>query len=159
MIRQAFKAGDLVFYGVIRGRLIGIFNSDQCLFFSHDQRGGFGTREQITKPKASSSRIIDYLLNEHFGNKITTNQVLNQHRFAIVSLQDLKHMSKKQIDDESERLTRKRNLFIKMAHSYMRTRRTDETIHRVCLSIETIQAEIELDETRRRQTTAYATYE
>lgn len=158
---RSFKAGDLVFYGATRGIIIGIYNATKALFFSHEQRDGFQTRDEVSYAKPGASRIIDYLIKEHFGYTTHPSQmVLNQHRFKILSLEELKHMSVSQIDDDRHRLIRKRHLFIKMAKTYVRTGKSDETIDRLCSHIDMVQAEIELDERKTKlNKTAFATYE
>ncbi len=161
-MKRSFKKGDSVLYGVIRGILIGIFTNDkspQVLFFSHDPREGFQTRDQITK---GNNGVIDYLIKEHFGyNKVSMHSALDQPRFAIVSLQDLKHMSSIQTTDDSQRLIRKRHLLIKMATNYMKMYKSDESVQRVCQSIENIQAEIEWEASKitSRNKSAFASYE
>lgn len=146
-MKRAFKNGDLVFYGVVRGTLIGTFNSDQALFFAHERREGFQARAEITKTKAGASKIIDYLIKEHFGYKKTTaHSVLEQPRFITLALQDLKHMSPSQVTNDTTRLIRQRHLYLKMAKSYVRTRKSTEAIHRICERVEELQSEIELEE-------------
>jgi hypothetical protein len=163
MQKRSFKDGDLVFYGVVRGILVGTFISDQttkALFFSHEQREGFQTRDQIIKNK--NGMIADYLIKEHFGHKKSPmHAVLDQHRFLLVSLQDLKHMSSSQIIDDNERLIRKRHLYIRMATTYMKTHKSNIAIQRICECIENVQAEIELEAARitARNKTAFASYE
>lgn len=145
-MKRSFKEGDAVFYSAIRGIIVGIFNSDQALFYANEQREGFQTRDEITSVKRGSSKIIDYLIKEHFGYRRTPiHTVLDQHRFAILSLQDLKHMSSSQIQADKDRLVRQRHLYLRMARGYVLNHRSDDQVHRICKRVEDIQAEIELE--------------
>jgi hypothetical protein len=149
-MKRAFKNGDLVFYGVVRGILVGTFNGDQGLFFAHERREGFQTRAEITKTKAGASKIIDYLIKEYFGyKKTTTHSILEQPRFIALALQDLKHMSQSQVATDTTRLIRQRHLYLQMAKSYVRTKKSEEAIHRICGRAEELQSEIELEECHR----------
>ena len=163
IMKRAFKKGDSVLYGVTRGIIIGIFTQDKspyALFFSHEQREGFQTRDQITKNK---NGVIDYLIKEHFGyHKTLMYSVLDQNRFIAVPLQDLKHTSPSKLvdnQDDTDRLVRKRHLYIQMAKSYMKLGKPNEMVHRICQCIENVQAEIELESKPSRNKTAFASYE
>ena len=160
MQQRAFRTGDLVFNGAIRGTLIGIYDNSKVLFFANEQRAGFKTRAEITNTKPGASKIIDYLIKEYFGYKYKPSHIiLEQHRFKLLTLQDLHHMTKIQIIEEQNRLIRKRHLLIQMARSYMKSDKPDESIQRICGSIENVQAEIELEEDKKRHATGLATYE
>lgn len=155
---RSFKKGDCVYYKRSSGTLIGVYNSDQGLFFAHEQTPGFKTRDEITATKPGASKIIDYLIKEHFGYKRNASQdILNQHRFSTVTLRELAHMSSVAINED--RLIRKRHLLIKLARSYVRVGSDDVTVHRICQSIENVQAEIELDVKTAQHATGLATYE
>jgi len=156
-MKRAFKVGDTIYYGEIKGTLVGILGS-QGLFFADTAQEGFLTHEQMlyTSPAKESdlterfaymrmSNSFFYIIKEYFGyaTQQTTRirKALQESRFKLLPLAELKHTNSK---EEFNRLLNHRHKYLVMVKYHLKRNNYDEAaIHRLCDKIETLQSQIE----------------
>lgn len=158
---KVFRNKDTVSYGAMRGVLIGIFDQDQCLFFSDEAKECLLTCSQILNFDKKISNVILFMLHEYFGEpEVALQEMLyKQSRFKIVSLGELKH-AVPLAETIHQGLLRKRHIYLTVARSYMKHRSAnDARIHRLCEKAEEIQLEIESREEQTRHLSGFASYE
>lgn len=152
------KHGDTVYYGVVRGTLLGIYSQDQALFMADTARVTFNNAAQLERLLGSPySNLCLSFIKQHF-RAFKDFKVLQQNRFLVVSTDDLK---KETVERRTlKEMINKRHLYITMANHYVRGRCSDEDIGRLCQRIENVQLDIEIAETKAHwHTTGLASYE
>lgn len=139
---SSFKVGESVSYGPIKGIVIGLLennNQEFCLFFADNVRPNFLTANEIINSASwFISNNFRSFLSKYFDSNLFV--VAKQKRFLILPTQDLKINT---IESKEMSLLHKRHLYLTLARHYLRTKASDEKIHRICERIEDLQKNIE----------------
>lgn len=144
-MKKSFKVDDRVSFGVVPGSILGIYNVNKALFFSDYPKSNFLTFAELREVNKADNPTFFFFIREKFGvNKLSERAklTLKQRRFLPVLLTDLKHLPAEQ-KSELESMINKRHLYLTMARHYVRSKESDEKVHRVCEKIEELQFKIE----------------
>jgi hypothetical protein len=148
-MKKPFKHNDRVCYGVVPGTILGIYNMSKALFLSDYPKDNFLTFAELRAAEKRHSDVFIFFVREQFGNVLSdrAKKTLKQRKFFPVLLSEIKHLDTPAPNHDSktplESLVNKRHLLLTMAKHYVRSRMSDEKIHRLCERVEELQLEIE----------------